>query len=454
MTIQNQLKEQVDTIRQAFGYINRFKNETFVIKIDSALITHPSFPILITDLALLHKMGIRVVLVPGTTNRINEILHSFNVKSPFVEGIRVTPLEAVPFIKMASFDVSNKVMTLLAENNTNAIIGNWVKARCIGVRNGIDYEYSGIVDKISTPIVKKILEEGMIPIFPNIGWSPTGKPYNLSSNELAVSIAKALKAAKLFFLTEFGGIHSKKYTVTDDTFVSDDDTIPQLTVTEAGAFIDLNSTLAREPEMEMVTLAYDACRSGVTRVHIVDGRIEGMLLKEIFSNRGFGTMIYSNQHENIRPMHYNDIPFVLSIMEDAVDEGILIPRTSEYLEEKVNDFVVYEVDGIIHGCGALHPYAGKTAEIAGVAVDAMYANLGIGKKIISYLIEKATKAKIKKVFVLTTQTSDWFQQVGFKRGSREELPAGKKEAYNQKRKSRVLFYTISRSRRSKTLVSE
>ncbi len=74
------LKENVETIRQAFGYIKRFKDETFVIKIDSSLITHESFPILINDLVLLHGMGIRIVLVPGTKNRINEILKTFNIE--------------------------------------------------------------------------------------------------------------------------------------------------------------------------------------------------------------------------------------------------------------------------------------------------------------------------------------------------------------------------------------
>ena len=162
-------KEQVETIREAFGYINRFKNETFVIKINSSLITHPSFPILIADLVLLHRMGIRIVLVPGAKQRIDEILNTYNIPYEFKNGIRVTTPETVPFIKMASFDVSNKVMTLLAENNTNAIIGNWVKARSIGVRDGIDYKFSGIVDNIKTDIILKILEEGMVPIFPNKG---------------------------------------------------------------------------------------------------------------------------------------------------------------------------------------------------------------------------------------------------------------------------------------------
>lgn len=448
------LKEHVDTIRQAFGYINRFKNETFVIKIDSSLLTRHSFPILIADLVLLHRMGIRIILVPGTKDRIDAILKTFHVDYLFVNGIRISSPESIPFIKMASFDVSNKVMTLLAENNTNAVIGNWVKARSIGVRDGIDYLCTGSVDKINTPIVKKILEEGMIPIFPNIGWSASGKPYNISSNELAITIAKEMQAAKLFFLTDFGGISSKGLAVPPDVYVTSGGIISQFTVSEAGSFLDLNTARSNEPVMQLVSLAYDACKSGVSRVHIVNGKVEGMLLKEIFSNRGFGTMIYSNQHENIRPMHYNDIPFVQSIMEDAMDDGILVQRTADYLEEKINDFVVYEVDGTTHGCGALHTHPQKTGEIAGIAVDAAYANLGIGRKILSYLIEQATKRKLKKLFVLTTQTADWFATLGFKRGKIADLPVEKKKNYNRKRNSRVLVYTISQSRRGKLVTSE
>ena len=451
---QKRFKSQVETIRQAFGYINRFRNETFVIKISSPLITHPSFPILIADLVLLHRMGIRIVIVPGSRQRIDEILDTYGIGYEYVHGVRVTPPEAVPFIKMASFDVSNKVMTLLADNNTHAIIGNSVKARSIGVRNGTDYKFSGMVDSIKTDIITKTLDDGMVPIFPNIGWSATGKPYNISSNELAMAISRELNAAKLFFLTDFGGIPAQGHTLPPDTYVTSSGIISQLTVEEAGHLLDRDAPGAMHVGMELLSLAYTACRSGVKRVHILDGRAEGMILKEIFSNRGFGTMIYSNQHENIRKMRHSDIPYVMSIMEDAIEEESLVSRSPETLQEKMDDFMVYEVDGTIHGCGALHQHQGKTTEIAGIAVDLTYANLGIGKKIVSFLIETATKMKSIKVFVLTTQASDWFQDLGFKEGKIEELPAERKKAYNKKRGSRVLIYTISKARRSKIISSE
>ena len=87
------LKEQVEIIRQAFGYINQFHNETFVIKIDGTLINNPLFPILIKDLVLLHKMGIRIILVPGAKTRIDEILETYKIKCRTVNGIRISSLK-------------------------------------------------------------------------------------------------------------------------------------------------------------------------------------------------------------------------------------------------------------------------------------------------------------------------------------------------------------------------
>ena len=196
--------------------------------------------------------------------------------------------------------------------------------------------------------------------------------------------------------------------------------------------------------MELVSLGLEACNLGVKRVHIVDGHIEGMILKEIFSNRGLGTMIYGNQHENIRKMTHSDIPEVLRMMHPAVEDKILIPRTASDLEKKIKDFIVYEVDGTVHGCGALHKY-GQQGEIAAIVVDEMYINAGIGKKIVSYLMEKALAMKLKQVFLLTTQTSDWFSQLGFVQGEISDLPKEKQKTYNYDRNSLVFFYKFPRN---------
>ena len=447
------LKEQVETIRQAFGYINRFKNRTFVIKIESSLITHPFFSLLIKDISLLHHIGIRIAIVPGAKTRIDEVLATYGIHCRTVDTIRISSPEAIPFIKMAAFDVSNRIMTMLAENNASAVIGNWVRARSIGVRGGVDFESSGMVERLQTAIIHNVLEEGLVPIFPNIGWNARGKPYNISSNELAFSVAGELKAAKLFFVTDFGGLAAKDYIVPKGTYVSSDGFIAQLTVDETKKIIDASAKTSSAAALEYASLAYRACKNGVERVHIIDGRVEGMLLKEIFSNRGFGTMVYANQFENIRPMVHADIPDVLALMQPLISEEILVPRTEEELEELLADYIVYEVDGTIHGCGALHRN-GRDAEIAGIAVDETYSNLGIGKKIVSYFIEKAVKLKLRTVFVLTTQSADWFLQLGFVQAAVKSLPKDRQKSYNAKRKSLVLTYTISHGAVKKPMIVE
>jgi amino-acid N-acetyltransferase len=437
------LKEQVDLIREVFGYIDRFKNKTFVIKIEYDIISHPHFPILVKDLALLHRMGIRIVLVPGARQRIDEILCGYSIPWQTVAGTRISTPESIPFIKMAAFDVANRVMTLLTENNTNAIIGNWVRARSLGVRGGVDYQDSGSVEKIKTGLVVNVLDQGMIPIFPCIGWSISGKPYNISSNELAATLSQELAAEKLFFVVGFEGIHRSRYQVPEEIVPSEEGQISRMTLSEVERFLQLNPDREDDPAVELLRLARQACYGGVERVHIIDGRVEGVILKEIFSNLGFGTMVYANKYENIRPMERRDIPEVLRVMEPFVQREVLVSRTEEQLERVLADFVVYEVDNTIHGCGALHGMSPEMGEIAGIAVDESFAQLGIGRKIVSYLLKRAAGAGLRRTFVLTTQTADWFLQMGFRPGEVADLPPARRGTYNRKRNSRVLLYNLT-----------
>ena len=168
------------------------------------------------------------------------------------------------------------------------------------------------------------------------------------------------------------------------------------------------------------------------------------MLKEIFSSRGSGTMIYADQYENVRAMRPEDIPEVLRIMRPFVLKEILVPRDKETLEEQRGDFVVYEVDGIIHACGALHRSAelADRAEVAAVAVDETYVGMGIGKRIVSFLIERARQTGLRQLYALTTQTADWFLQFGFREGGVDDLPPAKRRYYNRSRNSRVLLLDL------------
>jgi len=428
------LTDNIDLIREVFQYTHRFTGATFVVKLNYTLFDHIYFPMLIKDLATLHKAGIRIVLVPGATERIDQILEKFSLTTEKHKNIRVSTAESIPFIKMAAFDTSNKLMTMLAGHGVTAVTGNWVRARGLGVQEGQDFQFSGRVEKIDTLPIHTVLDEGFIPIFPCIGWNSKGQPYNISSNELAVEVALNLQAEKLFFLTNQSPFPSEKYDLQDLSLVVHENRISRMTIDETRAFIQKYNDPSEA--FRMLSLGADACQGGVRRVHILDGQIQGVMLREIFSNQGVGTMIHQDPFEAIRPMDPKDVSEVLRMMKPFVDEGILVPRSEKEMYQRVRDFVVYAVDGTIHGCGALHLY-GVKGEIAAIAVDPGFRHLGLGQKIVSYLIHKAREIGLEEVFVLTTQTSDWFMKLGFEESSVKHIPEPKRSTYNPGRNSRI-----------------
>ena len=430
------IKEHVELIREVFSYVHRFSGATFVFKVEYEVAEHPLFPVLVKDLALLHGMGIRTVIIPGASGRINEVLGRYGIETEIRDGIRISSPEAIPFIKMAAFDVSNKIMTLLAANGANAVVGNWVRARSMGVIKGVDYGSTGVVEKIDTPLVNKILDEGLIPILPCIGWSAVGTPYNISSNELSRVTASQLKAEKLFLLLPEDRFLGQDFSFPEGATYTPEGRISRFDLRSAELFLASNAD-STDKRLPYIRLACDTCRKGVPRVHIVDGRVEGVILKEIFSNLGVGTMIHGNDYDSMRPMKVEDITDVLRMMEPFVEEEILVRRTGADLENHLADYVVYEMDDSIHGCGAMHRYPDGSGEIAAITVDSRYDRLGIGYKIVSYLVDTAVSEGLKSVFVLTTQTSDWFQRLGFTEADLGAIPAEKRERYDRNRNSRI-----------------
>ena len=433
----DRLHEHVDTIREVFSYLRQFQGKTFVVKIDIAVMDDPLFSVLAKDLSLIHQAGIRIAIVPSARERIDEVLATYGVPYQVHGGIRITSEEAMPFIKMAAFDVSNRVMTMLSANGITAVIGNWVRARGIGVRDGIDFKSAGVVESVRADTMRTLLDDGVVPIFPCIGWSSVGRPYNISSNELAVVVATTLGAGKLFFVTAAPGYAAGSFRVPERIPVAPDGRLANFSPADLDDFFAANP--GREEDLELLYRARRACAAGVERVHILDGRGEGVILREIFSNLGSGTMVYSNRYGGIRPMRLNDVSDVLRIMQPFVQRGILLPRSEAQLKDAMQDFIVFEVDDSVHACAALHGFPEGMGEIAGIAVDEHYLHLGVGPKLVDYLCEQARRAGLSRVFALTTQTGDWFQKLGFEEADLSVLPERKRLAYDLQRKSRIFL---------------
>ena len=440
--------KKADNVRDVIRYLQKFKNALVVIYLDDKTIQSSLFSSHIRDIAMLHEAGLKVVIIPGARTRIDEVLKASNVEWSYRDNIRVASAEAMPFIKMAAFDVSNYVMTSLAANGLTGLIGNWVRARGKGIIDGFDYGIAGEIDRLDVESLRTVLNNGFIPIFPCIGWSSSGHPYNISSISLAQQIAIGLKADKLFFVMENGGLNADDFDyIKGEVTVSENGKIAALDLEQVDLFIGTNIAMnplpSEEKELQLtntctyLNLASEACKQGVTRVHLVDGNLDGVLLSEIFSDLGSGTMIYTNNYGKIRAMAHTDVPAVLAVMRPFVENGKLLPRTEDSLAAAMNDYLVYELDGGVHACASLHIYPDMQAEIAAVAVDENFAHMGIGPKLIEELLVRAKQKKAKSVFIMTTQAADWFERLGFVEDKIDSLPIERRAIWTPERNSKV-----------------
>ena len=432
----DKLWSQVDLIREAFHYQSRFNSSTMVFKIDFPVTEHPLFPAMVKDLTLLSQTGFRVVIVPGAKEWIDSVLGEYGIVSRYKGATRITSGGAMPFVQMAAFHIATRFMTGFAGSRIEAVVGNFVRARGLGVKDGVDMEHTGTVDKIYADSLNRVLELGMVPILPCIGWNSTGKPYNVPSDEIALETAQSLKAAKLFLVSLSGGIKKDHYTIPDGIEIEGNDSTIRITPQEAKRILELNLN-HNDKVLAELSLAVKASGGGVERIHIVNGSDEGAILKELFSNLGAGTMVYADEYEAIRGIRSRDIPDLLRIMEPLMQQGVLVRRTAEDIRNKKEDYVVFAIDAQIHACGALHDWGEGQGEIAAIATDPDYAAMGLGSRIVRFLMDKARKQKFKRVFALTTSSHDWFESLGLSEAPVETLPEKKRRVYDHERNSKV-----------------
>ncbi len=441
----NHKRELASSIREVFSYISRFRGQLFVLKIEDSLLDHPLFPVLIRDIAQLHQAGIRVLIVPGTRRSIDRQLAAYEVDSQFHKGVRLTTPEALPLVEQASLGAAQRILSHLTANGCHGIQGNWVQARSLGILDGVDFMRTGRIEKIRKDIIEKLLDEDFIPLLPPIGWNKLGHAYNLSSTELATELCRFLQVGKLFFIGIEEGIRTEglqRGKLTGELELSDWGMISALDISQAQEILDLNPQL-NYAQIDYLINAIRACEAGANRVHLISGLSQGSILQEVFSSRGDGTMVYANQYSSLRPAVIDDIPDMLRIMQDYIEKGLLISRTQDDILDKLPDYIVYAVDNAIHGCGALHEYEDNQCEVAAIAVGANYRKSGVGESVVRHLLEQAREKGMRQAFLLTTQATDWFYQLGFRDGSLDDLPTSKRAKYNKARNSRVLVFPLS-----------
>ncbi|MCU7851411.1 MAG: amino-acid N-acetyltransferase [Candidatus Thiodiazotropha sp. (ex Monitilora ramsayi)] len=427
----------VDWFRGSSPYIHAHRNRTFVIAFGGEAVADTEFANLVHDIALLHGIGIRLVLVHGARPQIEEKLNTRGVEMQYINGLRVTDDTALTCVKEAAGTVRVEVEALLSMGLANSPMagasirvasGNFVTARPIGVRDGIDYCHTGEVRRVDAVGIEQRLASGAIALVPPLGYSPTGEVFNLSAADVAASVAIALGADKLINLIEAKGVTDSRNRL-----------IPNMVPKAVDTLLARRKQLP-EDLVQNLNAALTACRSGVKRVHLIDRKLDGALLKELFTRDGIGTLITAEPYEETRTARIDDVGGLLELIEPLEEEGMLVRRSRELLETEIDCFTLMERDGMVIACAALYPYSKESmAELACVVVHPDYRGGDRGERLLEHM-EKSAKAQgIEKLFILTTQTAHWFREHGFVQGDLKDLPMRKRELYNYRRNSKVFI---------------
>lgn len=421
--------------RASAPYINAFRGRTFVIVFGGEALEDNNFAGLIHDLALLNSLGIRLVLIHGARPQIEQCLTAQTTQSHYVNELRVTDAKALDCVKATTGYIRLEIEARLSMGLANSPMagarirvasGNYVIAKPHGIRDGVDFLYTGDVRRIDASSINHQLKEGCIVLLSPVGYSPTGEIFNLSAEDVATAAAKALHADKLIYLTE--NILLKD---------SHNDLIKHLDITQCSQLLRENHTLPAALRRILVS-AIDVCSHGIQRVHIVNRLVDGALLQELFTRDGTGTLINADTYEGMRQATIDDVGGILELITPLEEDGILVRRSRERLEVEINHFTVIERDGMVIACTALYPFDGASgAELACLAVHPDYRGNGRGDALLGFIESKAKQLQLQQLYVLSTRTSHWFQERGFKQIDTQSLPVERQSMYNFQRQSKV-----------------
>lgn len=416
--------------RDSSPYINAHRHKTFVLYLEGAAMDSENLPNIISDIALLNSLGVRLVLVHGAAPQIDNRLANQSKTWELIDGKRITTPDLLQDVIEAIGGVRAEIEAKLSMGLTNSPMhgadivvasGNFIKAKPLGIVGGKDFHNTGATRRVNSDAICKQLDYGAVVLISPVGYSPSGEIFNLDSITLAADIAIALTSDKLIFFSAQPGIMDSKGKVISELQTSN---------------IDLPSSSTNAADEILLALAGRACRQGVNRCHIVSYANDGALLEELFTRDGSGTQITRVSYEQVRKATPDDVAGIIGLIEPLEKSGILVKRSRELIESELDQFTVIERDGLIVSCGALYPFEDK-GELACLATHPEYRDKDRGELLLSSIEQQARELKLTSLFVLTTHSAHWFIERGFVQEDISELPDGRKSLYNYQRNSKL-----------------
>ena len=400
--------------RASSPYIRAHSGRTFVVMLGADALDSDNAVHIVHDLALLHVLGVRLVVVHGadaesdgpvTPNRLAGIQAAVAVARSKLESLFTTGIPLGP----------------LRDRHIPLVSGNLVTARPIGVVDGIDQLAAGTVRRVHVDVVRDLLGADSVVLISALGYGTNGATYALRPEQLAAGIAGDLAADKLIV---FHGARR----------IADRSDLNTAELKQLRATGEHDDRTARRLDALL-----EACRRGVPRAHLIGFDEDGVLLRELFTAEGAGTQVSDGDYRVIRRAVPADAGAIIELMRPLEASGALAPRPADLVERRIDCFFVAELDGALTGCCALFSLDTDAAEIA-----CLVGGDAVGPRLLESVEQAARSTDARRLFALTTQAVDWFLDNGFAKTSVDALPVDRKALYNYRRNSQVLVKELSR----------
>jgi len=469
----------VKMFRGSANYIANHRGTTAVYHIPGDLLEWDGINDLIDDIALTWLLGMKLVIVIGCRHQIDARLDHKHIDPIRHSSIRVTDAETLRIVKeeagFVRFEVERQLARSLRvvksahedEFSGNVVSGNFYSAQPFGVIDGVDYMYTGFPRRIEVEKIRQVHQANDIVLLTTLGVSPSGEIFNVNSESLAATAAGSLGASKIVYFTVRGTafrnkdtgkiiqnlrvtdarnllqhyrvkIHAKGFATVDDTGIDE-------TEEDRPSRDDMIQSPATVETLLKAGWAVSALDRGVKRAHIL-APTNGALLQELYTRDGSGTLISRDLYEGIRPANVNDVAGVYDLINPLVKAGTLVPRPRDVMERDIRSYYVYTRDNLIVACGQLKRFEGGFAEIGCLVVSRDYRSQGRGDAILGYLERLCLQCGANKVFVLSTQTMEWFVERGFAEVGVNQLPPSRRAVYNYSRRSKIYMKHIDGDR--------
>ena len=280
MEIEKIVPKDGPSIEEVKKYIDKYKNELIVIKYGgNVFIDRNIFNNFISDISILNKLGLSIIIVHGGGPRIKRELEKTNIQSKFIRGLRVTDEKIINIVEDVLIDFNEDIVNSLIENGSKAISLNTKKNNVIEViPEAEELGFVGKPNKINTNIIKDIIKVNSVPIISPLGLDKNNQTFNINGDTAAGAIAKSLKCRRLLLMTNVEGVLDKEKKLIEE-------------ITSSEILEMINNEIITEGMIPKINTCLDAIMNGVTGVGIIDGRKKHSILFELFSDKGAGTLI-------------------------------------------------------------------------------------------------------------------------------------------------------------------